>query len=224
MHVLEIGAGNGSFVRRVKEELAPANIRCTEFSGYGQESIRKLGIQVDSKDIREMTTDDFGCRFDFICLFQVLEHLSCIDELFEKLNSLAHPEYDLLVSVPNEKVIDFYERNGGLLDMPPNHVSRWNRNCFEQLGKRHNLQLITHQYEPVRFFSDRFKFIKYCHHRIAQQSGSWRNRIETKYSGLARNLLRCASLVQLSLKHVKSMLWFDSKLGTSQWVHFRRIA
>jgi 2-polyprenyl-3-methyl-5-hydroxy-6-metoxy-1,4-benzoquinol methylase len=140
--LIEIGAGNGAFISKIaKEVLAKENIFCTEFSEYGRHQIENWGIKCVPKDIRELSGQEYEKCADVICLFQVLEHMDGLHVLFEKLNWLLKPGGSIFIAVPNQNMIEFNELNGALLDMPPNHVGRWKRRCFEIIGSRHNLTL-----------------------------------------------------------------------------------
>jgi SAM-dependent methyltransferase len=127
--------------------LAKENIFCTEFSEYGRHQIENWGIKCVPKDIRELSGQEYEKCADVICLFQVLEHMDGLDVLFEKLNWLLKPGGSIFIAVPNQNMIEFNELNGALLDMPPNHIGRWNRICFEIIGSRHNLTLEDYQVE-----------------------------------------------------------------------------
>ena len=96
-------------------------------------------------------------------MFQVLEHLDSLNELISILKILLTFRGEILIAVPNEKIIDFNESNGALLDMPPNHIGRWSKKSFEKLCELNKLNLIENFIEPfslknflLMFFSYRF--------------------------------------------------------------------
>ena len=156
-------------------------------------------------------------------MFQVLEHLDRLDELFAHLNVLASPHASLFIAVPNSGVIEFYQENGALLDMPPNHVGRWNKLGFKTIAERHGFQLVDHKVERARFPHMHYKYLKYCHLRASQKSGSFANRVESKPDGVVRNLLRVISLLRFCLSCAPAIYGLQKNMGSSQWVHLRRI-
>ena len=66
-NILEIGAGQGSFVEKISQGLIKKeNIVCTEYSKYGRGKISKIGIQCFDDDIRNIDNKNFVENFDFI--------------------------------------------------------------------------------------------------------------------------------------------------------------
>ena len=90
--LLEVGAGDGAFIRRIAPSLVdPAAILCTDYGDYGTAELRKLGVRVVQGDIREIPLGVHD-RFDVVCLFQVLEHLDRLPELFTRLWTITSPQ------------------------------------------------------------------------------------------------------------------------------------
>ena len=136
LKLLEIGAGDGAFIKRIAGEVLPKeNLLCIEFSQYGRQQIEKLGVQCVAEDVRNLSNEELKASFDLVCMFQVLEHMDKLDALFQKLNWLMKQGGSLFIAVPNPRRTEFNELNGALLDMPPNHIGRWNKKCFEEIGK-----------------------------------------------------------------------------------------
>lgn len=221
--LLEVGAGDGVFIRRVAPAFIPKeNVLCTEFSQAGVNAVRAYGINCEMTDIRGLDHQHDG-RFSAICMFQVLEHLDDLDELWRTFNRLAAPRADLFFAVPNNHWIDYQERNGGELDMPPNHVGRWNGRSFATIGARHGWELAAHAIEPqgrwgvVRALGNS-RFFERRHMR-----GSLSDRM-TRISN--RSLRRVCSLPFLALSCLSAIptaLSSDpATLGGTQWAHLRK--
>ena len=86
---LEIGAGSGAFVRKVIPDFVePASATCIEYSQNGLEALLAMGIQCLNQDVRSATELN-GSQFDVICLFQVLEHMDDLDQLFTRLRQIT---------------------------------------------------------------------------------------------------------------------------------------
>ena len=163
--VLEIGSGDGAFIRKlIKKRLTlKSNITSIEYSEYGKSRIEKMGIQCLSIDIKVDKNKLPYEKYDFICLFQVLEHMDDIHKLINILKNILTNKGEILIAVPNEKIIDFNEQNKALLDMPPNHIGRWSKSSFIKFCEINKINLIENNVEPfslkrflLMFFSYRF--------------------------------------------------------------------
>jgi SAM-dependent methyltransferase len=223
--LLEVGAGDGAFVKGIAPELtAKEKIVCTEFSNYGRQQIETYGIRCLSKDVRHLRPELSEASFDVICLFQVIEHLDDLETLFEQLNQLTHHNSSLFISVPNPKLIEFAELNNGLLDMPPNHIGRWNKNCFERLGQRWGWKIEGYEVENNRFISKAEIFCKYKFWRRSQSSGSLANRVLQIQNSSARKLMQLATVGLYGLASLPQISKLRSPgLGFSQWVQLRKV-
>ena len=223
--LIEIGAGDGAFIRKIAKEVLPKeNIFCTEFSEYGRDQIESFGVKCVAKDIRELSDLEFENFADVICLFQVLEHMDRLDVLFEKLNWLLKPGGSIFIAVPNQNMIKFNELNGALLDMPPNHIGRWNKECFKTIGSRHNLHLADYQVEDTALASMAMQFINYRFLRNSQKSESFSNklfRVELgTYIDRTAQTLGVAVNAVMAMPALLSLIEDKPNLGNSQWVHF----
>jgi 2-polyprenyl-3-methyl-5-hydroxy-6-metoxy-1,4-benzoquinol methylase len=139
INLLEIGASIGDFIKGITKDnlIKKKNIVCTEYSSRGIKELEKLGVKALSVDIKTFYKNPiFQNRFDFICLFQVLEHLDQLDKLFETFEYISRPNCHIYVAVPNGNRIVFNEKNKSLLDLPPNHIGRYNSQSIEQLAQR----------------------------------------------------------------------------------------
>ncbi|MEZ4703262.1 MAG: class I SAM-dependent methyltransferase [Rhodothermales bacterium] len=223
--LLELGAGDGAFVRRIAPELIPpSHVLCTEYSPYGRDAIERLGVACRMQDVRALPLDEFAGRFDVICLFQVLEHLDRLDALFERFGQLSTPAGQVFIAVPNDARVTFNETHGSLLDMPPNHIGRWTRPAFEAIAGRHGWRVEAHAVEPERRRAQVARYITYRYMRKRQDSGAWANRIERiRPAPLRRGAqAAAAALYALGAWRQIAALVQTPGLGDSQWVHLRK--
>ena len=222
--LLDIGAGNGAFVKRVARDLLQReNILCTEFSAFGRREIEKMGISCLSQDLRELTARNFMERFDAVCLFQVLEHLDEPDRIFRHVNGLMKPGGRLFIAVPNPNSIRFNELNGALLDMPPNHIGRWNRTAFEELGRRTGFRVQAFRVENSAIVRLASQFVIYRYLRRSQCANTMENRMQRIRN---RFLLRSAQVLGIavnSLPALPALFKIDSRQGASQWVDLIKV-
>jgi Methyltransferase domain. len=218
--LLEVGAGDGAFIKSIADDIIPtANITCTEYSKYGMTQLGALGVRCLSVDVRALSGRDCPDGFDVVCMFQVLEHMDRLDVLFEKLRSLMKPGASLFIATPNPRLIEFNELHGALLDMPPNHVGRWNRRCLEEMGRRFRFDVVDHRIEKFGVEAVRKQFVDYLFARQAQKSGSLANRImRTKHSSLRWRLSRLG-VALASIQAIPALIRLDERMGNSQWTH-----
>ncbi|CDO07003.1 methyltransferase domain-containing protein [Mycolicibacterium cosmeticum] len=144
--VLEIGAGDGAFQRSViAEGVDPARLYATEFSAEARKALHDLGVTVSARDFRDQPIAGHAV----VCGHQVFEHLDGIAESFDAFDRLTAPDGIVVVSVPNGAHVERTETAGGLVDMPPNHISTWGRTSFDAAARRHGWKLIAYHEEPV---------------------------------------------------------------------------
>lgn len=220
--ILEIGAGNGTFIKSIKDKYTSReNIFCTEYSKYGLREIENIGVNFYNNDVRNI---EFKNKFDVICLFQVLEHQNGLDELFHKLNDLLNRNSDLFIAVPNYSFIEFIEKNNILLDMPPNHVSRWTKKSFQIIAARFNWKVVSHKNEPSNWFANAKLIAVYYFLKKSQLKGTFANLICSKqYSKSVNKLLKIACIFIYSFSLGKLFYNLKSQnIGNSQWVHFSK--
>lgn len=225
LRLLEIGAGNGAFLRRISPSIIPRErVMCTEYSDYGVQALRSQGFECQPKDIRELDPGECGGVFDLICMFQVLEHMDDLDGLFLHLNKLSPEGAHLFIAVPNERRIAFNEANGGLLDMPPNHIGRWTRQAFTVLGERFGWKLEEHELERGHRLHGVVLYAQQVYMRKRQEPGTLANWLERWAPRSSIRLVRmmCAGMyLTLRLRQIWRLIWSDA-FGSSQWVHLRK--
>jgi hypothetical protein len=157
-------------------------------------------------------------------MFQVLEHLDRLDELFARLADVTRGVAHLFIAVPNDRRIAFNEAHGGLLDMPPNHVGRWNRRAFEIRAERHGWRLEGHKVEDEGAIAKARAHAEYVYFKGRQVPGSLANRVEPVRSRRLRRTLQAAVAglyAAGALPDIAALVRGDG-LGNSQWVHLRR--
>lgn len=212
--LLEMGASTGSFIKRIAGEIInKENILCLEYAEFGVTQINKLGIEALPKDIRELVHEkDLKEKFDIICLFQVFEHLDNYDKLFEAFNYLTTSGASLILAVPNGDRIRFNELNGGLLDLPPNHLGRFNKNSFNELSKKYNWVI-----EEFKIQEETFEQIFSCilYYRSLQRkkiSEIPRTKFDQIFEYISINLLKLKILLN------------RKNIGDNIYVHLKRNA
>lgn len=225
--ILEVGAGNGALSRRLIDGVTDANnLVCTEYSAAGGERIVGLGVTCIAADFRDRRFDEYLGGFDAVVLSQVLEHLDNLNAVVDRLVRFLKNDGYLFVSVPGEDMIEFYEENDGLLNMPPNHISNWTETAFRRLAERSGLRLIEHRRQDFVPATDASTYAKYLYLRKAQQSGSLANRIEAAMPrGLARTACRLAATAGYSVMGAGRLAeLLRRRPGKTQWALLQKDA
>jgi SAM-dependent methyltransferase len=218
--LLELGAGDGAFVNAIAPGLIPKeHVLCTEFSNYGKREIQKYGIMCLPIDFKRLNTEGLKENFDIICMFQILEHLDKLDIVFQRLNWLTKRGGSVFISVPDPKRTEFQELNGALLDMPPNHIGRWNRRCFEIIGNRWQFDVKDYRIENSSFISISKILLKYRFLTQSQQAGTLENRTFKIKNRYLRKAIQALTVAFYSIKAVPILSKGKPFEGMSNWVH-----
>jgi SAM-dependent methyltransferase len=144
--VLEIGAGYGAFIDRLVKD------NFTEAIGIEQNKNAIKLAQEKDIPILDLTLDEISEKyreyFDVVCIFQVLEHATDPLEFLEKIIALIKDNGKIIVSVPNSQSFAQHDSNH-LLDQPPHHMHRWNKQSFLSLSKILPIKLTKIRFEPL---------------------------------------------------------------------------
>ena len=219
INLLEIGAGNGSFIKSISPTLVPKEkILCTEFSNYGKGEILNYGVDCISVDLKDIDSSNNQNKFDIVCMFQVLEHIDKFDDFFKTINELARKNAHLFITVPNHKFREFYDSINFKLDLPPIHVSRWNKKTLEILCKKYQWDLNEYKIENPGFIN---KLRKLLNNRIQYFSFTKAiNKIDNNYIGLP---IKIISLIFIGFIYFPSVIkLFSTELGVAQWAHLQK--
>jgi len=141
--LLEIGCGNGNFLKQIKDLVNI--IQGTEINEDAIASCKKIGLDVTKCDLEKINN-----KFGFIVMFEVLEHLENLDNLFSNIYRILDDDGILIIAVPNpDSYLKYIDPD--LLDIPPHHFTGWNYKTFEYLSKEFNFEILTYEKEPLRF-------------------------------------------------------------------------
>lgn len=220
VRLVEIGSGQGTFVKGIAPRLLPKeNILCVEYSDSCRKIIEDYGIRSIAKDVRQIGKHYVG-QFSVVCMFQVLEHMDDLDRLFKSLNKITEKNADYFIAVPNEKMIEFQEIYGALLEVPPHHTGRWNKRAFEMLCKKHNLALMEHKEEPCRRLPAFRQFVIYKYQKKRIREGSFPHKVSVLTNKPVRRALEYGLILYYSVISLPLIPWLE---GNSQWVHLRKL-
>lgn len=213
---LEIGAGNGAFIKRTVPELFSAeNSVCTEYSEYSRQEISKFGVRVLSTNLVELP-DALNKTFDVICGFQVIEHLVHPHEVFSALHRLSKPGGHIFLTVPNNLRRNQFDLHGVHQDVPPIHVCRYSLEAFQLLAQQHGFLVVEHRYQST-FRKD--LFIDFARSIYSKRRN---NPFYLKFK------LPKLTLLPLMAYSVINAFWVltcrrPERMGISQWIHLQRM-
>lgn len=219
--LLEIGAGNGSFVKRISSNLIESkNIVTTEYSIFGRKKIQEMGVCCFPLNIVELLNEKNENSFDYICMFQVLEHLDNLDDVFKSLYKLMKPNGLLLIAVPNNLYRLQFEKLGIIEDVPPIHISRWNIESFRFVEQKYGLKILEHQYQTNSFMSIAINYLgtKYLRTKISKKLFKMKR-------GFVKGFMISIVYTFLAIYHLQqlSCFLFRKNMGISQLIHFKKV-
>jgi SAM-dependent methyltransferase len=223
---LEIGSGFGYFLKQVSPRFFTADcLVAIEYNDVAGRRLTEAGFKLVNQDIRSNAFPDLGFTFDFVFMFQVLEHMDELGALAERLRLVTRKGAHIFMAVPNPERIRFNERSASLCDMPPNHISLWNLEAFKELARRLECEVVDFQTEPMAWRRLISQDLVYAYMQRAQQHGSWANRVRS----MPRSGLRRVAEALLALTWLPSRVpyWIKAAkrgkaLGGSIWIHLRR--
>lgn len=135
-NIVEIGCGNGTFL--------DSNLIDTvsRYVGYDTNSVAiesakaRFVKQLESGIINfhdDLLDFNILSDYDFILMFQVLEHLEQPSSFIQSIISSMRSGAKLIITVPNES--SFLQHvSGDCLNFPPHHLTRWTSTSFKKMG------------------------------------------------------------------------------------------
>ena len=142
--VLEIGAGKGSFAKKIQSK------RYTGLE-YSQQAIRFAqanGVRLIAQSIENYSKENKQ-QHDIVCNFQVLEHVSYVNAFLSSSVDCLKPGGLMIISVPSSDSFSRYVRNFWM-DMPPHHLTRWSDMTLTNVARQYGLELVTIHHENLQ--------------------------------------------------------------------------
>ena len=139
--VLDIGCGDGAFLRRVR---GAARVVGVDHNEPAIERLRAEGFEAHAEDAAIFAERE-ASRFDVVVAFHTVEHLVDVSAVIEPAARCLKPDGRIFVSVPNRRRYGRPELEP--LDCPPHHLSRWSAEQFESLAERFDLTRVETRFE-----------------------------------------------------------------------------
>lgn len=144
--VLDIGAGDGGFQRQLIDAgVDPSRLYASEYNAEARQVLNNLGVTATGVDLRELPPADHAV----VCGHQVIQHLSDLDGVFRAFRSLTAESGLIALSVSNGDHKARQEAAGGLIDMPPNHISTWRYSAFVSAASRRGWKVIDYKEQTL---------------------------------------------------------------------------
>lgn len=140
--VLDIACGSGAWLKIAKRQ--GADVYGIDTNPAAVEIGQRENIDIACKSLEDFSPNNKG-RFDLVTIFQIVEHLTELQNFIKNAKDCLKPGGLLIVTVPNKLRIarsDFEP-----LDCPPHHLSRWTERQLEVLSSLQGMDLLEINYE-----------------------------------------------------------------------------
>jgi len=142
--LLEVGCGSGAFHSWLPQ---PLDYTGLEFNDEAVRKGRSRGLNVLKQPVSEHAEALPG-KYDVVCAFQVLEHVTEPDDFCRACVNALAPNGILILTVPAE---DSFLRiaTNLYLNLPPHHALRWTDRALRNLAERQGLTVREIWHEPL---------------------------------------------------------------------------
>lgn len=144
-NVLDIGAGRGVLFTKTKNRL---NYVGLELSTKAVELAQKANINVIQEDLIVHAKNNAG-KYDVICLFQVLEHLTELEQFIESVYDCLKSKGLFVIAVPDNDGFISYSTNN-TFNLPPHHTILWTEKSLNFLAQKFNFKVLEIEREPLQ--------------------------------------------------------------------------
>jgi SAM-dependent methyltransferase len=140
--VLEIGAGCGDFLDRVRRRIP--DCAGIEFNPKAVATSRSRGF-----DVTDIALVDVAGGRSAIVAFQVLEHIEKPAAFIAECVAKLRPGGLLIVAIPNQDGFIGSLWNN-YLNCPPHHMTLWRKSSLESVAKIFDLEMVDYRAESIK--------------------------------------------------------------------------
>ncbi len=146
--VLEIGCARGAFLSGLKSRFSYLRLFGLELNKEAASFAISTGLNVEEQLIESFS--EFNSeKFDLVCNYQVLEHISSPKSFIENSLKCLKKGGKFIVCVPNNNSFLKYEVEEPL-NYPPHHMGLWSDHSLVNLTNIFNIKLCSIHFEPVQ--------------------------------------------------------------------------
>lgn len=213
LRVLEIGAGHGAFLDRVRG-LGEHEITAADYDQSAVRRLRGRGYDTVAGSIRDVS----ATGYDVVCLFQTLEHMADLDQVYAELRRVLAPGGSVFVSVPNGEATALQEQVTGFWDMPPAHVGRWNLTAIRRASERRGFTAVEIETEPVSIPRVAWQLAVFTVNSRSSIPGT----LDSRINAIGRRSVRGPVKRVLAAAHLPHLLWIHDRFRPRTcWAHLR---
>lgn len=146
--LLEVGSGSGFFLQQLKSN-KKVDIVGLELNLDAISTAKKNGLVIIPEYIQDYSSNNKE-KFDVVCSFQVLEHVSDPFSFLRSSVDCLKKNGVLIIGVPNND--SFIKNNimdSRVLNLPPHHVGLWSESSLKSLEKYLPLKFENTFFEPL---------------------------------------------------------------------------
>lgn len=149
--VLEIGSGDGAFLAKLTSR-KKVNYTGLELNHKAIKRALEKGISLNEQTLQEHTATQSDKRYDVVCSFQVLEHISNIGTILNSSVTTLREGGTMIIAVPNNdvKFIGENKHPSKFLNMPPHHVNLFTEASLIAIAEKHGLKVNAIIKEPLQ--------------------------------------------------------------------------
>lgn len=151
--VLEIGSGFGLFLEKLHSK--GIGYKGLEINPHAISECQRKGLNVINSYVEEEAKQNHG-KYDVVCCFQVLEHISDVRSFIESCVNLLNNNGKLIIGVPNNNPYLHVSDKYHTLNLPPHHAGLWNKKSLMTLADVFQMKNQTIILEPLSITYDYF--------------------------------------------------------------------
>lgn len=202
--ILEIGCGDGHFLGRMKKKYPSKKLLGIELNKDAVAKGKNSGLSVVDESIELFAQNPAHHNaFDAVCYFQVLEHIANPKTFIESSLACLKKGGLLFISVPNPSGFTQFVEND-ILNMPPHHISRFNKGVIEFLAKHYHLTLKDYREEPIAPYHKEWYRITLIKKFFISTLGKKFHLLEHPHSIVFRSIRKLAHVID---KIIPRFLW-----------------
>lgn len=143
--VLDVGAGIGVLYQKIKINV---NYTGLELSSKAVDLATNAGINVRQEDLNIHAKNNKE-EYDVVCLFQVLEHLTELDNFLKSIHLTLKSKGYFVIAVPNNDGFISQSPNY-TFNLPPHHTILWKEYTLRYLAQKYNFEVISVEKELLQ--------------------------------------------------------------------------